>query len=641
MGIPVLLSPRDWIYSLSLLVPFILYNLALKVASVASVPGLALTFDLIRSDVFFDLGYTLLWIGLFVAVRRGLLRQVMIVLFHVTTMLLVIVTTSAYKYFQETGTALNYGVIALWLPNLREVLPVLAYGGALWAWVMLATALAYVALGPWLVTCAVERWRGWIRVYSTVTSGISYLGFLGLLLLAFCFGSLSLLIGASSTDFSSGASVSLARDPVINVLLTGFEEASAAEANNSDISSPTEHPAAHAKLAETPQTEKRNVVLIHLESTRAGATTPYNNDLETTPFLNELAKSSLVAKRNYTTVPHTSKASVSVNCGIEPHLVQPTTEANPGSIPAPCLADLLKEQGYKTAFFQSSTQDFEDFRGLVNSFGYEDYYPLESMDTAGFQKTNYFGYEDDIMLKPSEQWLKEHEDEPFMAEYLLGTGHHDYQCLSTGYGQKDYSEDDLVNRYLNCIRLQDIFLQNLFDQYKKLGLYRNTIFVIYGDHGEGFGEHGRYQHDDTIYQEGLKVPLIIHAPGLLQGGERVEGLSNHTDILPTVLEMLGYEVKNGQYPGYSLLHSLPEDRTLMFSCFHEEQCLASLKGSEKYIYHYGNQPDEFFDLSNDPLEKSNLASERNQQEIDKRQEELLEWRSRVNATYSPTERSPT
>jgi phosphoglycerol transferase MdoB-like AlkP superfamily enzyme len=394
-------------------------------------------------------------------------------------------------------------------------------------------------------------------------------------------------------------------------------------------------------LAETPQTEKRNVVLIHLESTRAGATTPYNNDLETTPFLNELAKSSLVAKRNYTTVPHTSKASVSVNCGIEPHLVQPTTEANPGSIPAPCLADLLKEQGYKTAFFQSSTQDFEDFRGLVNSFGYEDYYPLESMDTAGFQKTNYFGYEDDIMLKPSEQWLKKHEDEPFMAEYLLGTGHHDYQCLSTGYGQKDYSEDDLVNRYLNCIRLQDIFLQNLFDQYKKLGLYRNTIFVIYGDHGEGFGEHGRYQHDDTIYQEGLKVPLIIHAPGLLQGGERVEGLSNHTDILPTVLEMLGYEVKNGQYPGYSLLHSLPEDRTLMFSCFHEEQCLASLKGSEKYIYHYGNQPDEFFDLSNDPLEKSNLASERNQQEIDKRQEELLEWRSRVNATYSPTERSPT
>jgi arylsulfatase A-like enzyme len=89
--------------------------------------------------------------------------------------------------------------------------------------------------------------------------------------------------------------------------------------------------------------------------------------------------------------------------------------------------------------------------------------------------------------------------------------------------------------------LQDIFLKNLIDQYKELGLYDNTIFVIYGDHGEGFGEHGRFQHDDTIWEEGLQVPLLIHAPRLIGGGERVEELSNHADILPTVLELLGYD----------------------------------------------------------------------------------------------------
>jgi lipoteichoic acid synthase len=243
--------------------------------------------------------------------------------------------------------------------------------------------------------------------------------------------------------------------------------------------------------------------------------------------------------------------------------------------------------------------------------------------------------EDDIMLKPSENWLKKHEDGPFMAEYLLGTGHHDYRCLDTSHGQEDFSNDDLVNHYLNCMRLQDIFVKNLMNQYKEMGLYENTIFVIYGDHGEGFGEHGRYQHDDTIYQEGLKVPLVIHAPGLLESGERVEGLSNHTDVLPTVLEMLGYEVEGGWYPGYSLLHPLPEDRTLMFDCFHEETCMASLRGSEKYIYHYGNQPDELFDISKDPTERKNLADGPGSQELDNRREELLKWRSKVNATYRP------
>ena len=423
---------------------------------------------------------------------------------------------------------------------------------------------------------------------------------------------------------------------MVNVLLTGVEEASTTEVDNSDTVSPVEHPAAHASLVQTTRTQKRNVVLIHLESTRAGATTPYNTNLDTTPFLAQLAKSSLLAERHYTVVPHTSKASVSVNCGIDPHLVQPTTEAKPDGIPAPCLAGLLKDQGYSTAFFQSSTQNFEDFGGLVKNFGYQDYYPLESMDTDGFQQTNYFGYEDDIMLKPSQEWLKKHKNEPFMAEYLLGTGHHNYQCLGTSHGDESFSHNDLINRYLNCMRLQDIFVKNLFEQYKQLGLYDNTIFVLYGDHGEAFGEHGLYVHDDTIYQEGLKVPLIIHAPGLLEGGERVEGLSNHTDILPTVVDLLGYEVKGGKYPGYSLVRALPEeDRTLRLSCFHEEQCLASIKGTQKYIYHYDNQPDELFDLSKDPLEKDNLANEHSKEEMDKRREDLLQWHSSVDATYGP------
>src|SRR5829696_1707951 len=141
----VLLSRRDWVYLLSLLVPLFVYSLALKASSVAAVPGLAPDFDLMRSDVFFNLGYALFWVGLFAAVRRRWhLRRVTVVLFHVVTMLLVIVTTSAHQYFRETGTTLDYGIIALWLPQLKEVMPVLAHGTTLWAWVLLLVAVLYV-----------------------------------------------------------------------------------------------------------------------------------------------------------------------------------------------------------------------------------------------------------------------------------------------------------------------------------------------------------------------------------------------------------------------------------------------------------------------------------------------------------------
>jgi arylsulfatase A-like enzyme len=626
-----LLSRKDWVYLLSLLIPFVVYDLALKASDIASLPGgfgLAQMVDLMGSNAFFDLGYALLWVGIFIAVRgRRLLRGAVVVLFQVTMVLVAVVNTFAHQYYQETGTTLDYDIIAVVVPNLGEVLPILTGGVPLSAWAILFAALLYTVLGPWLATRAARRWWGGCGVSPRPRMPmISFLGSIGVGLVAFAlFGSLSLLVGASPAAISK----SFAKDPFVNLMVTGAEEATVEEYPVPAV----EHSAAHVSLTQTPQTQKHNVVLIHLESTRAGATTPYNENLETTPFLNELAKESLFAERAYTTVPHTSKATTSVTCGIFPHLVTSMSEALPGGIPAPCLAGLLKEQGYKTVFFQSSTKRFENFQGLVNNFGYEEYYPLESMDTEGFKKTNYFGLEDDVMLKPSEKWLKEHEDEPFVAEYLLGTGHHDYQCLGTRYGQEDFLTDDVANSYLNCMRLQDIFLKNLIDQYKELGLYDNTIFVIYGDHGEGFGEHGRLGHNDTIYEEGLKVPLIIHAPGLVEGGQRVKGLTNHTDILPTVLDLLGYEVKDGEYPGYSLLRPLPEDRTLYFSCWFEDQCLASIMGSDKYIYHYGNQPDELFDLSKDPLEQENLAERRPKEEVDQWREDLLRWRSSVDATY--------
>ncbi len=300
-------------------------------------------------------------------------------------------------------------------------------------------------------------------------------------------------------------------------------------------------------LRETPQTKERNVVLILLESTRARSVTPYNPKIETTPFLDGLAKKSLLVERAYITVPRTSKAIVSVNCGIQPHLVEEITEAEPGRIPAKGLPALLKEQRYSTAFFQSSTENFENVSALVRNFGYGGYYPLEALDDEykeGFEWANYFGYEDDIMLRPSQEWLKKHGDRPFMVKYLTGTGHHDYQ-VPLRYGLKDFSKDDMLNRYLNCLRYQDFFVRNLINQYKELGHYEDMVFVIYGDHGEGFGEHGRWRHEDVIWEEGARVPLIIHAPWFFEDGERVEGLVNHTDILPTVLDLLGYELPEG------------------------------------------------------------------------------------------------
>ena len=644
-----LLNRKEWVYLLSLLVPLVAYDLVLKAYAVSSLPGergLSRTLALMRSDAFFDLGYALLWIGLFAVARRGFLRWIVVGLFHAATVFLVVVTTCAHQYFRQNGTTLDYATIAEWIPKIEEIVPILTQGVPPSAWVLLAAALFYVVLGPFFVTRAVERRLGRPgRRYLTPRFRIPvFLGPLGLLLLALLFGALSSLLGSDP----AGTNTSLARAPLVNVVWTGVEEATAEKVSPDTDAAESVSAAVDANLVETPQTVEttnadptevpqagkthRNVVLIHLESARARSTTPYNKDLKTTPFLDELAGESLFVENAYVIVPRTSKATITVNCGIEPPLFY-GPEFEPGGIPSRCMTDLLEERGYKTVFFQSSSEILDQYGAVAENLGYEEYYPSEVMDKRGFAMTNYVSYEDDIMLGPSRAWLEENKDEPFMAQYLTGTGHDDYQCIPNRYGYEYFSDDGLIDSYHNCMRMLDHFLENLINQYKQMGLYEETIFVVYGDHGEGFGEHGRYLHGDTIYEEGLRIPLLIHAPGRFEGGERVEGLSNQTDIVPTVLEMLGYNVEDGRYPGYSLLHPLPGDRTLRFSCITDRKCLASIRGTEKYIHHYGNQPDEIFDLSKDPLEQRNLAGERVIEEVNERRDNLIAWRSGVNAGY--------
>src|SRR5215208_8075558 len=173
---------RDQVYLLSLLVPFIVYNRALKAASVLSRPGehglLALRLDLMQSDIFFNLGYALLWVALFGMVRKGPMRWAVVFVFHVVTVFVVIVATIAHPYFRENGAALDYSEIAEW----KEIVPILVHDVSPAGWMLLALAIFYATLGPWLVVRLVDRWKGGLQTSPLGTHSVPYLGSLGLFL---------------------------------------------------------------------------------------------------------------------------------------------------------------------------------------------------------------------------------------------------------------------------------------------------------------------------------------------------------------------------------------------------------------------------------------------------------------------------
>ena len=94
----------------------------------------------------------------------------------------------------------------------------------------------------------------------------------------------------------------------------------------------------------------------------------------------------------------------------------------------------------------------------------------------------------------------------------------------------------------------------LFQYLKKKDKWQNTLVVITGDHGQAFYEHGFASHASAIYDEVMKVPLIIRAPGLEPGVDT--RLAQHVDVAPSVLGLLGLPI-HPSFQGIDLFHTSP------------------------------------------------------------------------------------
>ncbi len=375
---------------------------------------------------------------------------------------------------------------------------------------------------------------------------------------------------------------------------------------------------------------KRNIVLILLESVRSISVSHYNPKHPTTPFFDELAKQSRVFERAYSVVPHTSKALVSAVCGIVPSLDIKIKEAQPGRIPVRCLPDLLRPLGYRSAYFQSATEIFENRRTLVSNFGFDEFYPGEALPSQGMQYANYFGFEDYALLGPSEKWLRANSGQPFFVSYMTNGPHSEYAPLRR-FAQIHFVEDEQHNQYLNSIHALDLFLRELFMQYKRLGLYENTVFIISGDHGEGMREHGIWGHGYLIYDEGVKVPMLVHDPKAVSKPKTVPELVSILDILPTVAELVGHSVSGDGYAGISLLRP-SISREIFMHCLDPEHCGSTIQGFSKYVQGYNRYPEGLFNLKSDPGETRDLVPFRSI-ETEIRRKRFFETKSEIIARH--------
>ncbi len=591
-----------WGRLLVLLIPFAVLAVVLKLIRIEEFfpqAGASETLAKVSSDVAFGAAWLLLWM-LLCWLAKGTARAVVFYLAHALTLVLGIFTVINHEYMIRTGSPLTFRQIEYAWNQQGELNALLQSQFSNSAVALLVGVVLGVLVLPLLLGPAVSR-----LIRRRPHRRLKYVSLAGV----------AVLLAASvwsaptvSAAFALAAPVQFAVTPVREAL--AYPESLADE---TVVPTP-----ASTKLVDGGGRHK-NLVVITLESQRATSTLPETSQ-PVTPVLDALAEDSLRPERGYTVLPHTSKALTAVHCGIAPPLDSDNTEADAGSLPGKCLPQLLSEQGYGTAFFQTATEHFERRRSTVSNFGYEHFTPVDEMDHFGFNRANYFGYEDDIMLEPSRRWIEENRDEPFMLGMLTVTGHHDYALEN--FDLIDFVDDPLLNKYLNGIHYQDQFVGNVIDMFKELGLYEDTVFVVVGDHGEGFGEHRLFQHDNTVYDEGLRIPYLILDPS--REGELVEGPANQLAVLPTAVDLLGFELESDQTYRPSLASGEPQG-PVVASCWARGKCTATMNGDMKVIHHFGDRRDEVFDLSVDPYETNDLAASTDSAWIAEQTDLALKW----------------
>lgn len=168
----------------------------------------------------------------------------------------------------------------------------------------------------------------------------------------------------------------------------------------------------------------------------------------------------------------------------------------------------------------------------------------------------------------------------------------------------DRKSDYIHALYATRIYELDLGMKRLFDFLRSKELLDKTIIVITADHGEEFYEHQGWLHCCKLYEEAIRVPLIIYVPG--SKPQVIENLAQGIDIYPTVLNLLGVKIPN-QAKGINLLSSNKNKYVISEQLIDEKQAIISRDGF-KYIKSKNSDTGELYDLKNDSDEKINLFS---------------------------------
>ena len=396
-----------------------------------------------------------------------------------------------------------------------------------------------------------------------------------------------------------------------------------------------------------------NILLLTLDCLRADHMSCYGYNRTTTPCIDELCERSTQYSNHMANGPTTPNSFPSIMCS------RYRLEMPGNALPKKWLtiAQILKESGYKTIGMSSMNPWTSAFFGYQRGFDiFNDYMicdnpnPINVMEKWGrvtWLVKNLYDLLGDTMERSRKQDLRfaldvikmtrssKMKNPWFLWAHFMDT-HAEYFPERLYYGNKRLRvnwyrkilnkivtmdkhpniniRQDIIDLYDSAVRQVDTTIGEVLKNID----FDNTMVILTSDHGEAFEEHEHWTHAyNSIYEELLKVPLLIHYPQQ-ETHTVVPRPSSSVDILPTITDVTG-SIAPPITRGISLLDGIPMDRAI----YHEGHRVASLKkassvrerargitfGNNRLVIEYEPTQMRLFNLNADPRENINLVND--------------------------------
>jgi arylsulfatase A-like enzyme len=379
------------------------------------------------------------------------------------------------------------------------------------------------------------------------------------------------------------------------------------------------------------------VVLVTLDTLRNDALGCYGNPRGLTPFMDSLCASSVRFTRAYSTGPYTQAAFPGLLCSSfyldygQPKGLAPEREL---------LSEVLNRKEITTAGFHSNPY-------ICSYFGWNRGWSMfyDSMEEDVDLMVPYV--KGDAINRKVDEWLgsfiAQGPDRPLFLwvhymdihePYVPSRKYLDMVDPSVTINQermfelfksvflprKGDPETAALFRtlYDAHVREVDDYVKGLFEILSNRGLAEDTTVILTADHGDEFGDHGGLSHDDTMYDELVRVPLLIYRSSISEGSV-YEKLASTLDIAPTVTGLFGISPPE-KFQGLNLF---PLEEYSRIGCHGEALDQKAKKGGDlsrdtyfyvegydKAIYRAYSDAWELYDLAVDPAERKNLADDK-------------------------------